>query len=158
MANRPFSIHAEVAGCPWNPAHRLAKLGIQGRTVSNEQRPAANLVFLLDVSGSMNHPKKLPLLKESMRLLVEQLNESDHIAIVVYAGAAGLVLPSTSASQTKKIGDAIDQLQAGGSTNGAIGITLAYQIAVDNMIPNGTNRVILCTDGDFNVGSPIALN
>lgn len=148
----PFSIHAEVAGCPWNHAHRLAKIGIQGRTVSNEQRPAANLVFLLDVSGSMNHPKKLPLLKESMRLLVEQLGESDHIAIVVYAGAAGMVLPSTSASQTKKIGDAIDQLQAGGSTNGAIGITLAYQIAVENMIPNGINRVILCTDGDFNVG------
>jgi Ca-activated chloride channel family protein len=148
----PFSIHAEVAGCPWNPAHRLAKLGIQGRTVSNEQRPAANLVFLLDVSGSMNHPKKLPLLKESMRLLVEQLGESDHIAIVVYAGAAGMVLPSTSASQAKKIGDAIDQLQAGGSTNGAIGITLAYQIAVENMAPNGINRVILCTDGDFNVG------
>ncbi|HEY4263442.1 MAG TPA: VWA domain-containing protein [Schlesneria sp.] len=148
----PFSIHAEVAGCPWNPAHRLAKLGIQGRTVSNEQRPAANLVFLLDVSGSMNHPKKLPLLKESMRLLVEQLGESDHIAIVVYAGAAGMVLPSTSASQAKRIGDAIDQLQAGGSTNGAIGITLAYQIAVENMVPNGINRVILCTDGDFNVG------
>ncbi len=148
----PFSIHAEVAGCPWNPAHRLAKIGIQGRTVSNEQRPAANLVFLLDVSGSMNHPKKLPLLKESMRLLVEQLGESDHIAIVVYAGAAGMVLPSTSASQAKKIGDAIDQLQAGGSTNGAIGITLAYQTTVENMVPNGINRVILCTDGDFNVG------
>lgn len=148
----PFSIHAKVAGCPWNPAHRLAKLGIQGRTVSQQQRPAANLVFLLDVSGSMNHPKKLPLLKESMRLLVEQLNENDHIAIVVYAGAAGMVLPSTPASQTKKIGDAIDALHANGSTNGAIGITLAYQIAVENMVPNGINRVILCTDGDFNVG------
>lgn len=148
----PFSVNAEIAGCPWNPQRRLAKIGVQGRIVPEQQRPAANLVFLLDVSGSMNHSKKLPLLKESMRLLVENLNESDHVAIVVYAGAAGMVLPSTSAAQKKVIGSAIDRLHAGGSTNGALGITLAYQIAVDNMVPNGINRVILCTDGDFNVG------
>ncbi len=148
----PFSVHAEIAGCPWNPAHRLAKIGIQGRRISNLQRPGTNLVFLLDVSGSMNHPKKLPLLKESLRLLVEQLGENDHIAIVIYAGAAGVVLPSTSATRKKTIIDAIDHLHAGGSTNGALGIRVAYDIAIENFIREGVNRVILCTDGDFNVG------
>lgn len=148
----PFSVHAEVAGCPWNPAHRLAKIGIQGRRVANHQRPGTNLVFLLDVSGSMDHPKKLPLLKESMRLLVSQLGEKDHVAMVVYAGAAGLVLPSTSATHKDIINNAISQLHAGGSTNGALGIQLAYDIAVENFVENGANRVILCTDGDFNVG------
>src|SRR5262249_16679641 len=117
----PFSVHAEVAGCPWNPAHRLARIGIQGRRIASHQRPGANLVFLLDVSGSMDHPKKLPLLKESMKLLAGQLGEKDHLAIVVYAGAAGLVLPSTSATRKDVINSAIDRLHAGGSTNGALG-------------------------------------
>ena len=148
----PFSVHAEIAGCPWNPAHRVAKIGIQGRRIAAQQRPGSNLVFLLDVSGSMNHPKKLPLLKESMRLLLEQLGENDHIAIVVYAGAAGAVLPSTSATRKQVIHNAINNLHANGSTNGALGIRLAYDIAVENFIKEGVNRVILCTDGDFNVG------
>lgn len=148
----PFSVHAEVAGCPWNAAHWLARIGIQGRRISQERRPGTNLVFLLDVSGSMDHPKKLPLLKESMRLLAGQLGERDHIAIVVYAGAAGVVLPSTSVTQKAAIDSAINRLHAGGSTNGALGIQLAYDIAVENFLSNGVNRVILCTDGDFNVG------
>lgn len=148
----PVAVYAEVAGCPWNPAHRLARIGVQGRRVQDQKRPGANLVFLLDVSGSMNHPKKLPLVKRSMQMLVEQLGESDHIAIVVYAGAAGLVLPSTSATRKTQILAAIDQLQANGSTNGALGIRLAYEIATENFIKEGINRVVLCTDGDFNVG------
>lgn len=148
----PFAVHAEVAGCPWNPAHRLARIGIQGRHVAADRRPSCNLVFLLDVSGSMNHPKKLPLLQESLQLLVKQLGENDHVAIVVYAGAAGLVLPSTSATRQKEILQALHDLRPGGSTNGALGIRLAYDIAVDNFIKDGVNRVILCTDGDFNVG------
>ncbi len=148
----PFSVHAEVAGCPWNPAHRLAKIGIQGRRIAAQQRPGSNLVFLLDVSGSMNHPKKLPLLKESMRMLLEQLGENDHVALVVYAGAAGVVLPSTSATRKQVIHHAIENLHANGSTNGALGIRLAYDIAVENFIKDGVNRVLLCTDGDFNVG------
>lgn len=148
----PFAVHAEVAGCPWNPAHRLARIGIQGRRIAADQRPSCNLVFLVDVSGSMNHPKKLPLLKESMQLLVKQLGENDHVAIVVYAGAAGLVLPSTSAVRQSEILRALHDLQPGGSTNGALGIRLAYDIAVDNFIKDGQNRVIICTDGDFNVG------
>lgn len=148
----PFATHAEVASCPWNPQHRLAMIGIQGRRMANHQRPASNLVFLLDVSGSMNHPKKLPLVQESMRLLVDQLGETDHLAIVVYAGAAGVVLPSTSATRKPEIRRAIDRLRPQGSTNGALGIRLAYDIALENFIKDGVNRVILCTDGDFNVG------
>lgn len=148
----PFSAHLEIAGCPWNPAHRLAKIGLKGREVPAAARPQCNLVFLIDVSGSMNHPKKLPLVKESLRLLVEQLGEADHIALTAYAGSAGLVLPSTSASRKADILAAIDRLNAGGSTNGAGGIRLAYQTAVENKIDGGANRVILCTDGDFNVG------
>ena len=148
----PFAVHIEVAGCPWNDSRRLARIGIQGRHIVEKQRPAANLVFLLDVSGSMNHPKKLPLVKESMRMLVEQLGENDHIAIVVYAGAAGVVLPSTSATQRARILNAIDHMQPGGSTNGALGIRVAYEIAAENFQKGGINRVILCTDGDFNVG------
>jgi Ca-activated chloride channel homolog len=148
----PFAVHIEVAGCPWNDAHRLARIGIQGKHVAESQRPAANLVFLLDVSGSMNHPKKLPLVKESMRMLVGQLGENDHLAIVAYAGAAGVVLPSTSATQRARILNAIDHMQPGGSTNGALGIRVAYEIAAENFQKSGINRVILCTDGDFNVG------
>ncbi|HET6422872.1 MAG TPA: VWA domain-containing protein [Planctomycetaceae bacterium] len=148
----PFAAHLEIAGCPWNPAHRLAKIGLKGREIAPAARPQCNLVFLIDVSGSMNHPKKLPLVKESLKLLVEQLGEADHIALTVYAGAAGVVLPPTSASRKQDIFKALDRLHAGGSTNGAGGIQLAYQVAADNKIPGGANRVILCTDGDFNVG------
>ncbi len=148
----PFAAHLEIAGCPWNPAHRLAKIGLKGREIAPAARPQCNLVFLIDVSGSMNHPKKLPLVKESLKLLVEQLGEADHIALTVYAGAAGVVLPSTSASRKADILAALDRLQAGGSTNGAGGIQLAYQVATENKIHGGANRVILCTDGDFNVG------
>lgn len=148
----PFSVNVEVAGCPWNSAHRLARIGLKGKTVTARERPASNIVFLIDVSGSMNHANKLPLVKQSIGLLVEQLNKSDRIAIVVYAGAAGLVLPSTSAENKGQILSAIDRLQPSGSTNGALGIGLAYDVARKNFIPRGTNRVVLCTDGDFNVG------
>ena len=123
-----------------------------GRPIPNEKRAASNLVFLIDVSGSMNQPNKLPLVQQGMRMLVEQLGENDRVAIVVYAGASGLVLPSTSCLRKPEILSAIDQLQAGGSTNGGAGIQLAYDEAVKNFIPKGTNRVILATDGDFNVG------
>ncbi len=148
----PFAAHVEVADCPWAPKHRLARVGIKGREVEREQRPSSNLVFLLDVSGSMNRPNKLPLLKQGMKMLVDQLGENDRVAIVVYAGAAGLVLDSTTGDQKAVILDALDRLNAGGSTNGGAGIQLAYQTALDNFIAGGVNRVILCTDGDFNVG------
>jgi Ca-activated chloride channel family protein len=148
----PFSVHIEVAGCPWNPDHRLARISLFGRPVDHDKRPSSNLVFLIDVSGSMNQPNKLPFVKASLRKLVEQLGENDRVAMVVYAGASGLVLPSTSCLHKPEILSAIDQLQAGGSTNGGAGIQLAYDQAVQNFIPKGANRVILATDGDFNVG------
>jgi Ca-activated chloride channel family protein len=148
----PFSITIEVARCPWAAAHRLARIGLKGREIDPQKRPASNLVFLLDVSGSMDQPDKLPLLKEAMRLLIEKLGENDRVAIVVYAGAQGLALPSTSCQHKEEILSALDQLQAGGSTNGGAGIQLAYDVAVQHFLKGGTNRVILCTDGDFNVG------
>jgi Ca-activated chloride channel family protein len=148
----PFAASLEVASAPWAPEHRLVRIGLKGREVSDAQRPAANLVFLLDVSGSMNQPNKLPLVKQSLRLLVNKLRADDRVAIAVYAGASGLALPSTSASRKAEILDAIDRLDAGGSTNGAMGIHLAYDIAKANFVPGGVNRVILATDGDFNVG------
>lgn len=148
----PFSVHAEVAGCPWNPEHRLARIGLMGRPLANEKRPVSNLVFLVDVSGSMQSPDKLPLLKAGLQSLVEQLGENDRVAIVVYAGASGLVLPPTSCIRKAEILSAIEQLQAGGSTNGGAGIQLAYDTATAGFIKGGTNRVILATDGDFNVG------
>ncbi len=151
--NVPFAAHLEVASAPWAPEHRLVRIGLKGREVSDAQRPAANLVFLLDVSGSMNQPNKLPLVKQSLRLLVNKLRADDRVAIAVYAGASGLALPSTSASRKSEILDAIDRLQAAGSTNGAMGIHLAYDIAKANFITGGVNRVILATDGDFNVGT-----
>jgi len=150
--NVPFAASLEVASAPWAPEHRLVRIGLKGREVSDAQRPAANLVFLLDVSGSMNQPNKLPLVKQSLRLLVNKLRADDRVAIAVYAGASGLALPSTSASRKAEILDAIDRLQAEGSTNGAMGIHLAYDIAKANFVPGGVNRVILATDGDFNVG------
>ena len=148
----PFAVHVEVAGCPWNAQHRLARIGIAAKPIDQSNRPASNLVFLVDVSGSMNVDNKLPLVQWGLQRLVEQLGENDRVALVVYAGASGLVLPSTSCLRKAEILSAIEQLQAGGSTNGGAGIQLAYDVAVQNVIKNGTNRVILSTDGDFNVG------
>ena len=148
----PFSINIEVAGCPWEASHRLVRIGLKGREVPNENRGSSDLVFLLDVSGSMMPPERLPLVKQAMRLLVNQLTESDRVAIVVYAGGSGLALPSTPGNRKEQILSAIENLQAGGSTNGAQGIELAYRIAAENFIKGGVNRVILATDGDFNVG------
>jgi secreted protein with Ig-like and vWFA domain len=149
----PFAAHIEVAGCPWESEHRLVRVGLKGREIANGQRPASNLVFLLDVSGSMNSPDKLPLLKEGMKMLVGQLDENDRVAIVVYASSEGLVLPSTSGEDRQRIINALNRLQAGGSTNGGAGIELAYRIAKEGFIEGGVNRVLLCTDGDFNVGT-----
>ncbi|HQU85701.1 MAG TPA: von Willebrand factor type A domain-containing protein, partial [Pyrinomonadaceae bacterium] len=146
----PFSVHTDVAVCPWNQKHKLVHVGLQGKKVSLDNVPPSNLVFLLDVSGSMNEPNKLPLLKDSLRMLVNQLSTKDRVAIVVYAGASGLVLPSTN--NKGEILNALDELSAGGSTNGGAGIQLAYRVALDNFIQGGNNRVILATDGDFNVG------
>ncbi len=147
----PFSITTEVSACPWNSQHQLVHIGVQGKRIATKNLPPSNLTFLIDVSGSMNEPNKLPLLKESMKLLVNELREEDRVSIVVYAGAAGLVLPPTSGDNKRKIIDALEQLQAGGSTAGGEGIELAYKIAQQNF-KNGNNRVMLCTDGDFNVG------
>ena len=149
----PFAVHAEVLACPWSPTHRLLKLGLKGRELETHTRPAANLVFLLDVSGSMGDPRKLPLLKKALQLLVAQLREDDRVAIVVYAGASGLVLPSTPGSERSRILASLEELTAGGSTNGAAGIQLAYRTAEENFRKDGINRVILATDGDFNVGT-----
>jgi Ca-activated chloride channel family protein len=145
-------VHIEVAGCPWNAQHRLARIGIAAQPIDQSRRPPSNLVFLVDVSGSMQAPNKLPLVQWGLQRLVEQLGENDQVAIVVYAGASGLVLPSTSCIQKTEILSAIEQLRAGGSTNGGAGIQLAYDVATQNFIKRGTNRVILATDGDFNVG------
>ena len=148
----PFAAHVEVAAAPWAKEHRLVRVGLKGREPQRDEPKARNFVFLLDVSGSMNQRDKLPLLQQSMRLLVEQLDEDDHIAIVTYAGNSGLALPVTSGDNRAAILDAIGSLSAGGSTNGASGIQLAYQLAREGFFPGGVNRVILATDGDFNVG------
>jgi len=148
----PFSVHTEVARAPWTPAHLLVKIGLQGRRVHLEDLPPSNLVFLIDVSGSMTPANKLPLLKKAFRMLVNELRPEDRVAIVVYAGAAGLVLPSTPGSDKRAILDAIERLEAGGSTAGGAGIRLAYRVARDNHVAGGNNRVILATDGDFNIG------
>jgi len=148
----PFSVISEVSVCPWNTAHKLVHIGLQGKNIPDGDLPPSNLVFLLDVSGSMNSPNKLSLLKKAFGLLVEKLREDDKVAIVVYAGAAGLVLPSTKGENKEKILEAIENLHAGGSTAGATGIKLAYKVARDNFIKGGNNRVILATDGDFNIG------
>src|SRR5262249_19025817 len=149
---RPVAISSEVAACPWAPEHRLLRVGLQARTVDQWKLAPNNLVFLLDVSGSMAPPDRLPLVKSAMQLLVDHLAPTDTISIVVYAGAAGLVLPPTPASQKDVIQHALDGLGAGGSTAGGEGIELAYKMALDHFLPNGNNRVILATDGDFNVG------
>jgi Ca-activated chloride channel family protein len=149
----PFAVQHEVSTAPWNAKHQLVHIGIQGEKIEMDNLPASNLVFLLDVSGSMNAENKLPLLKKSLKLLVNQMRDEDHVAIVVYAGAAGEVLPSTSGKYKGRIIDALDKLSAGGSTAGGAGINLAYSIAKINFIEEGNNRVILATDGDFNVGA-----
>jgi Ca-activated chloride channel homolog len=149
----PFSVSVDLAQCPWAPKHHLARVALKGREPDLARRPASNLVFLLDVSGSMSDHNKLPLVQKSMKLMVDRLGENDRVAIVVYAGASGLVLPSTSCDRKEQVLAALDRLSAGGSTNGGAGIQLAYQTAVDNFIKGGTNRVILATDGDFNVGT-----
>jgi len=150
VGNVPFSVTNEVAACPWNSKHKIVSIGLQGKKVALDNTPPSNLVFLLDVSGSMNAPDKLPLLKQGLRILTNQLKPQDRVAIVVYAGSSGLVLPSTN--DKNKISESLNSLEAGGSTNGGQGIRLAYKIAEDNFIANGNNRVILATDGDFNVG------
>ena len=150
--DEPFAITTELSECPWNPRHRLALIGIQGRQLPPREPAARNLVFLLDVSGSMDDPDKLPLVQSAMRLLVDALNERDRVAIVVYAGASGLVLPSTPGTEKATIARAIAELEPGGSTNGAEGIQLAYKVARQHFIRGGVNRVVLATDGDFNVG------
>ncbi|MFA6957382.1 MAG: von Willebrand factor type A domain-containing protein [Thermoanaerobaculia bacterium] len=149
---RPFSITTEIADCPWSASHKLLRVGVQGKRVAREAIPPGNFVFLVDVSGSMQSADKLPLVQESLKKLVRQLRDDDRVAIVVYASAEGLVLPSTSGRDKWAIERAIDSLQAGGSTAGGAGILLAYRIAADNYLRDGNNRVILATDGDFNVG------
>lgn len=148
----PFAIHTEVAKTPWNNTTKLVRIGLQGKTFTNQELPPSNLTFLIDVSGSMNSPKKLPLLKNAFRLLVNQLRKEDKVTIVVYAGAAGIVLKPTSGANKEVILAALDNLDAGGSTAGGEGIELAYTIAQKNFSKGGNNRVILATDGDFNVG------
>ncbi len=148
----PFSISTEISWCPWNNDHQVLLIGLQGKTLKEEELPPSNLVFLIDVSGSMEPANKLPLLKSAFRLLINQLRPEERIAIVTYAGAAGLVLESTPGSEKEKILQALDRLQAGGSTAGGAGIQLAYKVAKENFIQGGNNRVILATDGDFNIG------
>lgn len=148
----PFEVVTEISTAPWNAKHKLVHVGLQGKKIPTENLPASNLVFLIDVSGSMNDPNKLPLLKSSFKMLVEKLREKDYVSIVVYAGAAGLVLEPTSGANKRTILDALDKLEAGGSTAGGEGIRLAYAVAEKNFKKNGNNRVILATDGDFNIG------
>lgn len=148
----PFAINTELSEAPWNKEHRLVLVSLQGKKVPVGNIPASNLVFLIDVSGSMEDENKLPLVKQSMKLLAEQLRPQDKVAIVVYAGNAGVVLPATSGANAQTIKTAIDRLEAGGSTAGGEGIKLAYKIARENFVKEGNNRIILCTDGDFNVG------
>jgi len=150
--DEPFSITTEYADCPWNAKRKLVRIGIKGKEVALEEAPDNNLVFLIDVSGSMSSPDKLGLLKSGLLMLINQLDENDKVSIVVYAGAAGLVLPATKGNKKEQLIDAINKLSAGGSTAGGEGIQLAYEVAKDNFIKNGNNRIILATDGDFNVG------
>ncbi|MEM6328186.1 MAG: von Willebrand factor type A domain-containing protein [Bacteroidota bacterium] len=149
----PFAVHTEVAEAPWAPEHRLVRIALQGRRLDTQDLPPLNLVFLLDVSGSMNSPDKLGLVKQGMRLLTQNLRPQDHVAMVVYADAAGLVLPPTNGTEKTTIYAALDRLHAGGSTAGGAGIRLAYDVARQHFDPEATNRVILATDGDFNVGA-----
>ena len=149
----PVAVTTEIGDSPWNPERKLLLLGIQGKNIATENLPPSNLVFLIDVSGSMWSPNKLPLLKTAFKMLAQQLRPQDRVAIVVYAGAAGLVLDSTSGSEKREIIAKIDSLQAGGSTAGGAGIKLAYKVAKEHFLEGGNNRVVLATDGDFNVGA-----
>jgi Ca-activated chloride channel family protein len=149
----PFSVYTEISECPWNGSHQLLHVGLKGKSIDKEELPPSNLVFLIDVSGSMGAANKLPLLKQAFRMLVNELRPEDRVAIAVYAGAAGLVLESTPGSEKAKILAALDQLQSGGSTAGGAGLKLAYKVAQENFKEAGNNRIILATDGDFNVGS-----
>ncbi len=148
----PFSVYTELAVCPWNTRHQILEVGLRGKSVDKSSLPPSNLVFLIDVSGSMSDPNKLPLLKSAFNLLVNELRAQDRVAIVVYAGAAGLVLESTPGNRKEEILSAIDNLEAGGSTAGGAGLKLAYSEAERNFVKGGNNRIILATDGDFNVG------
>jgi Ca-activated chloride channel family protein len=150
--DHPFSVQIDVAGCPWNTGHRLVRVGLKGREIAHGKRPLGNFVFLIDVSGSMAPPERLPLIKQALRQLVRKMTATDRVAIVVYASSSGTVLPSTTCAEKEKIFAAIDRLAAGGSTNGGKGIQQAYAVATENFIQGGVNRVVLCTDGDFNVG------
>jgi Ca-activated chloride channel family protein len=150
---QPFSINTELAPAPWSDGHHLLQIGLKGFEPQLEQRPPANLVFLIDVSGSMRSPDKLGLVKKSLRLLVNRMKAEDHIALAVYAGAAGTVLESTPGNEKAKIMSAIDNLQAGGSTHGSAGIKLAYALAEQNLVKGGINRVVIASDGDMNVGT-----
>lgn len=150
--NDPFSINTEISDAPWNKEHKLVLIGLQGKKIPTENLPASNLTFLIDVSGSMQGPERIGLVKASMKMLVDQLREQDKVSIVVYAGAAGLILSPTSGTNKTTIKEAIDRMEAGGSTAGGAGIKLAYKTAKENFVKGGNNRVILCTDGDFNVG------
>ena len=151
-ATAPFWVNLEATSAPWSPSHRLVRVALKARDVSTAERGAANLVFLLDVSGSMNQANKLPLVKESLRLLLARLRPDDRVAIVTYANGSGVALPPTPVAQRDTILNAVDALNAGGGTNGGAGIQLAYQVAHENLNREGVNRIILCTDGDFNVG------
>jgi Ca-activated chloride channel homolog len=148
----PFASRVEIATCPWAPDHQLARIALKGRVVEEEERPRANLVFLIDASGSMRDANKLPLVKQGLKMLVRQLGEDDFVTIVAYAGESGILLPPTSCADARRITNAIDDIGAGGSTAGAAGIRDAYEAAQSNFNSNGINRIILCTDGDFNVG------
>lgn len=156
--NQPFSINTEYSDSPWNPQHKLLKIGLQGKNVPMNNLPPSNIVFLVDTSGSMSEDNKLPLLKESLKVLLNQLRPQDKVGIVAYAGSAGVVLSSTSASEKARILEAFEKLEAGGSTAGGEGIELAYKLAKENFIKGGNNRVVLATDGDFNVGTSSVAN
>lgn len=147
--NDPVKITTEVGACPWNVKHRLVRIGLKAKEIPTDKLPVSNLVFLIDVSGSMYGPQRLGLVQSSLKLLVNNLRDEDRVAIVVYSGSAGEKLPSTSGSDKQKIREAIDELTAGGSTAGGAGIKLAYKIAKQNFVKGGNNRIILCTDGDF---------
>ena len=149
----PFSVYTEISACPWNSAHQLLHVGLKGKSIDKSELPPSNLVFLIDVSGSMSAANKLPLLKQAFRMLVNELRPEDRVAMVVYAGAAGLVLESTPGSRKSEILAALDKLQSGGSTAGGAGLKLAYKVAQENFVEEGNNRIILATDGDFNVGA-----
>lgn len=152
-SKEPFSVNTEISTCPWNTAHHLVHIGLQGKEIPAAELPASNIVFLIDVSGSMDSPEKLPLLKEAFTLLAKQLRAQDRVSIVVYAGAAGVVLPPTDGNDKARILAALENLHAGGSTAGGEGIRLAYSLANQYFLKNGNNRVILATDGDFNIGT-----